>query len=89
MAVGLVKSVARVIVFLLIAIPARAEEPIVNIYNWTDYIDPTVLADFTRKPASGPATTSSTAWRPWKRNCSPVIRVMTWWCRATSRHFLG
>ena len=26
----------------------RAEEPVVNIYNWTDYIDPSVLADFTK-----------------------------------------
>lgn len=28
---------------------ARAEERVVNIYNWTDYIDPSVLAEFTRE----------------------------------------
>ena len=32
---------------LTLAIPARAQEAVVNIYNWTDYIDPSVLSDFT------------------------------------------
>lgn len=31
------------------AVPARAQDRVVNIYNWTDYIDPTVLDDFTRE----------------------------------------
>ena len=26
-----------------------AQEKVVNIYNWSDYIDPTVLDDFTRE----------------------------------------
>ncbi|HEY0182361.1 MAG TPA: extracellular solute-binding protein [Rhodopila sp.] len=30
-------------------ITARAQERVVNIYNWTDYIDPSVLADFTKE----------------------------------------
>ena len=30
-------------------VPALAQERLVNIYNWTDYIDPAVLADFTRQ----------------------------------------
>ncbi|HQT75418.1 MAG: spermidine/putrescine ABC transporter substrate-binding protein PotF [Rhodospirillales bacterium 20-64-7] len=34
---------------LLLPFTARAEEKIVNIYNWTDYIDPSVLADFTKE----------------------------------------
>ncbi|WP_428487750.1 extracellular solute-binding protein [Rhodopila sp.] len=38
-----------VIALPVCALPARAQEPIVNIYNWTDYIDPGVLADFTRE----------------------------------------
>jgi putrescine transport system substrate-binding protein len=29
--------------------PVRAQERVVNIYNWTDYIDPSVLADFTKE----------------------------------------
>jgi putrescine transport system substrate-binding protein len=29
--------------------PAVSQERVVNIYNWTDYIDPTVLDDFTRE----------------------------------------
>ena len=33
----------------ILAIPAQAQERVVNIYNWTDYIDPSVLADFTRE----------------------------------------
>ncbi len=29
--------------------PAAAQEKVVNVYNWTDYIDPTVLEDFTKE----------------------------------------
>jgi putrescine transport system substrate-binding protein len=28
--------------------PAIAQERVVNVYNWTDYVDPKVLEDFTR-----------------------------------------
>ena len=35
--------------FCVMAFPVRAQERVVNIYNWTDYIDPSVLADFTRQ----------------------------------------
>jgi putrescine transport system substrate-binding protein len=38
-----------ILVFLCLALPARAQERIVNIYNWTDYIDPSVLVDFTKE----------------------------------------
>ena len=31
------------------AFPAWAQDHVVNIYNWTDYIDPSVLDDFTRE----------------------------------------
>jgi putrescine transport system substrate-binding protein len=34
---------------ILLTLPAHAQQRIVNIYNWTDYIDPTVLTDFTRE----------------------------------------
>jgi putrescine transport system substrate-binding protein len=36
-------------VFLSLALPARAQQRVVNIYNWTDYIDPAVLVDFTKE----------------------------------------
>ncbi|MCS6948360.1 MAG: hypothetical protein NZM12_12175, partial [Steroidobacteraceae bacterium] len=29
--------------------PVLDEEKIVNVYNWSDYIDPTVLTDFTKE----------------------------------------
>lgn len=32
-----------------LATPAAAQEQVVRIYNWSDYIDPQVLADFTAK----------------------------------------
>jgi len=38
-----------VLVFLALTLPAGAEERVVNIYNWTDYIDPSVLDDFTKE----------------------------------------
>ncbi len=37
------------LVFFALALPARARDRVVNIYNWTDYIDPTVLRDFTKE----------------------------------------
>lgn len=47
---GMVAAAARVaLVFLALAWPARAQERVVNIYNWTDYIDPAVLTGFTRE----------------------------------------
>jgi putrescine transport system substrate-binding protein len=37
------------IVFLLAAWPAIAQQRVVNVYNWSDYIDPTTLEDFTKE----------------------------------------
>jgi putrescine transport system substrate-binding protein len=37
------------LIFVVLAVPAAAQDRVVNIYNWTDYIDPSVLADFTRE----------------------------------------
>ncbi len=31
------------------AVPASAEEKVVNVYNWSDYIDPKTLEDFTKE----------------------------------------
>lgn len=38
-----------VLILLSLALPARAEEPVLNVYNWTDYIDPKALERFTRE----------------------------------------
>jgi putrescine transport system substrate-binding protein len=34
-------------VLLLLAVPAWAEDKVVNVYNWTDYIDPAAIEKFT------------------------------------------
>ena len=34
---------------LLMAVPAVAQERVLNVYNWSDYIDPEVVARFTRE----------------------------------------
>ena len=34
---------------LLLSVQAQAEDKVVNVYNWTDYIDPKVLEDFTKQ----------------------------------------
>ncbi len=38
-----------VALFLALGGPARAEEHVLNVYNWTDYIDPAVIEQFTRE----------------------------------------
>ena len=37
------------ILLVLTVAPALAQEKVVNIYNWSDYIDPKVLEDFTKE----------------------------------------
>ncbi|MFT8245660.1 extracellular solute-binding protein [Roseomonas sp. BN140053] len=34
---------------LPVALPASAQERVINVYNWTDYIDPAVIERFTRE----------------------------------------
>src|SRR3954452_24224628 len=33
----------------LLGRPASADDKVVNVYNWSDYIDPSVLEDFTKE----------------------------------------
>ena len=40
-------SVIRFVALVLLALPAMAQERVVNVYNWTDYIDPKVIERFT------------------------------------------
>ena len=43
---GLAASVAAAMVFAGVA---TAQERVVNVYNWSDYIDSTILEDFTKE----------------------------------------
>ncbi len=40
---------ALLLTVLALAVPARAQDKVLNIYNWTDYIDPAALEQFTRE----------------------------------------
>ncbi len=39
--------IRRLLVLLLLALPAAAQDKVLNVYNWTDYVDPSVIAAFT------------------------------------------
>ena len=40
---------AMVAAAVIVAVPAQAAERVVNFYNWSDYIDPTVIGEFTKQ----------------------------------------
>ncbi|MGL4404537.1 MAG: spermidine/putrescine ABC transporter substrate-binding protein PotF, partial [Notoacmeibacter sp.] len=40
---------ATALVAALVVNVASAEDRVVNVYNWSDYIDDTILADFTKE----------------------------------------
>ncbi|BAT61111.1 putrescine-binding periplasmic protein precursor [Variibacter gotjawalensis] len=43
------RTLFRALALLLVALPAYAQERVVNVYNWSDYIDPAVLEAFTKE----------------------------------------
>jgi putrescine transport system substrate-binding protein len=45
----LLAVVALLLAFLPLSLSARAEDRVLNIYNWTDYIDPAAVARFERE----------------------------------------
>jgi putrescine transport system substrate-binding protein len=45
----LILALAAAALAALTAVPAAAQERVVNIYNWSDYIDPKVLEDFSKE----------------------------------------
>ena len=47
MSLRLLKSF--VVIALLLAGAAHAQERVVNVYNWSDYIDPKVIEEFTKE----------------------------------------
>jgi putrescine transport system substrate-binding protein len=42
-------SLRWAVAFVALGLPAQAQPRVVNIYNWTDYIDPSVLTQFTKE----------------------------------------
>src|SRR3984957_1696330 len=44
-----VRLLLILIALLSLGVPARAEEKVLNVYNWTDYIDPKALERFTKE----------------------------------------
>ena len=56
-------------------------ERVVNVYNWSDYIDPKCWRTSPKKQASRSNTTPSMPTRHWRPNCSPANPVTMWWCR--------
>ena len=45
----LIRALAMMLAALVLALPARAQERVLNVYNWTDYIDPAALDKFQRE----------------------------------------
>ena len=43
------RALGLVVGFLVLAASARAQEKVVNVYNWTDYIDPAAIARFEKE----------------------------------------
>lgn len=43
------RSLFLLLVLLVFAAPAHAEDRVLNVYNWTDYIDPAALERFTKE----------------------------------------
>ena len=45
----MMRRFALAVGLIVATLPALAQEKVVNVYNWSDYIDPKVLEDFTRE----------------------------------------
>ena len=47
------KTICKLLGFVAVTLvsvgPALAQDKVVNVYNWSDYIDPTILEDFTKE----------------------------------------
>src|SRR5271169_4020668 len=44
-----VRLLLTLFALLFLGLPAHAEEKVLNVYNWTDYIDPKALERFTKE----------------------------------------
>ena len=45
----IIRAIAAALVSVVLSVPARAQERVVNFYNWSNYMAPGVLEDFTRE----------------------------------------
>jgi putrescine transport system substrate-binding protein len=43
------RALGLVLIFVTLVAPARAQEKVVNVYNWTDYIDPAAITRFEKE----------------------------------------
>jgi putrescine transport system substrate-binding protein len=53
----------------LLASAVHAEQRELRVYNWADYILPSVPKDFAEKPGSRSPGTPSTPTNPWRPSC--------------------
>jgi len=65
--------------------PARAEEKVLNVYNWTDYIDPKALERFTKETGITVRYDVYDSLETLEAKLLAVIPVTTWWCRPANR----
>jgi putrescine transport system substrate-binding protein len=73
-----------VFVLLLLTAPAWARDKVLNVYNWTDYIDPAALEKFTAETGIKVQYDVFDSLETLE-NCSPDIPATTSWCRVTNR----
>ena len=60
---------------------ARAQDRTVNFYNWSDYVAPGVLEDFTRETGIKVVYDTFDANETLETNCLPASPATTWWRR--------
>src|SRR5690606_2563685 len=46
---SVLRKIAWLVLALLVLAPAASAQQVLNIYNWSDYIDPSVIADFEKE----------------------------------------
>ncbi len=64
-------------------LPAGAQERVVNIYNWSDYIDPQILR-ISKETGINVVYDNYDPTRFWRQSFWPVVAATTSWCRRAS-----
>jgi len=73
-------GLASLLLPLAAAHPSHADDKVLNVYNWTDYIDPTAIKRFEHETGIAVRYDVYDS----LENCSPAIPATTSWCRATN-----
>src|SRR5256886_3049255 len=73
--IGCIAAMAAVLA--LLSPQAKAEERIVNFYNWSNYMAPGVLEDFTRETGIKVVYDTFDANERWRRDCSRASPATT------------